>query len=213
MKRKLNFNLVFWIFIFGSIGGVFVEMFWCMLKNGYIASRHGVIYGPFNPLYGFGAVMLTYLLLPISDKKDRFIFFGSFVIGSIIEYIFHIGQAELFGTYSWDYSAKFMNLNGRIDLLHSILWGILGIFWLRKIFPWIEKNVTKLKILQNNILIICLAIFMILNICISGMAVSRWSARSHGIEASNIFEVTLDKLYPDAFLEVIYPNMKVIEKK
>ena len=156
---------------------------------------------------------MSYFLLPISDKKDRYLFFGSFVIGSLVEYVFHFGQALLFDTYSWDYSKKLFNLNGRIDLFHSICWGILGIVWIRKIYPYIEKLIKKIKPKWNKILMISLSVFMVLDIIISGLAVSRWSERTRGVEAKNNIDLYLDIYYDDDFLEKIYPNMKMIVKK
>ncbi|MGI6182130.1 MAG: hypothetical protein ACOYIE_08655, partial [Agathobaculum sp.] len=35
----------------GSFAGVVVESLWCLLRHGYIESRAGLVYGPFNLLY------------------------------------------------------------------------------------------------------------------------------------------------------------------
>ena len=155
---------------------------------------------------------MSYFLLPIRDKKDVHLFFGGFVIGSIVEYVFHFGQSYLFNSYSWNYSAKVLNVNGRIDLFHSICWGILAIVWIRKTYPWLEKNIDKIKPKLNIVLTIVLGIFMIVDIAISSVAVERWSERVQGIDANNEVEKFLDKHYNDKYLEKIYPNMKMIDK-
>ena len=51
-----------WVFYLGSFLGVVVEVIWCLVIHGYIESRTALVYGPFNPLYGVGAVALTLAL-------------------------------------------------------------------------------------------------------------------------------------------------------
>ncbi len=194
-----------------SFLGVIVEMIWCLIKNGYIASRQGVIYGPFNPLYGIGAILITYFLLPIKDKKNIYLFLGGLIIGSLLEYIVHFGQVLFFKTYSWNYSQKILNLNGRIDILHSIFWGLLAILWIKKIFPVIKKLVAKINPDLNKWLMICIASFMILNMSVSMMAIARWSARTRGIAPITYVDKFLDRKYDDEFLKKVFPNMRIIK--
>ena len=58
----VNFYKVALICIAGSFAGVVVEILWCLFRNGYIESRSGLVYGPFNPVYGIGAVVMTLAL-------------------------------------------------------------------------------------------------------------------------------------------------------
>ena len=59
----MGFERQFWVFVFGCVLGVAVEVLWCWLKTGTIESRSGLIYGPFNPVYGGGALLMTVLML------------------------------------------------------------------------------------------------------------------------------------------------------
>ena len=77
MRRQayiLNYSKLFWVFIFGCVVGVAVETLWCILTLRRIESRAGVIYGPFNPVYGFGAVLFTTILKVFAIKG----IYGSF---------------------------------------------------------------------------------------------------------------------------------------
>lgn len=62
------FYKLFLIFIIGCIFGVIYEElilnFFRFLINGefHIEPRRGLLYGPFSPVYGFGAVIMAYLL-------------------------------------------------------------------------------------------------------------------------------------------------------
>lgn len=124
------FNL-FWLFFIASFLGVIIESLQCILTRGMYENRSRLIYGPFNLIYGFGAIIMTLGLHPIRDKSDQVIFFSGFLIRSIFEYICSYVQQQQFRTVSWDYSPFWFNLDGRINLLYSCFWGLLAIAWIR----------------------------------------------------------------------------------
>ncbi len=101
---------------------VIIEMLWCLVSRGYIESRAGLVYGPFNLLYGFGAVVLTVTLYKFRNRGAWISFLGGIIVGSVVEYVCSWGQELVFGTRSWDYSKMPFNINGRICLLYSIFW-------------------------------------------------------------------------------------------
>ncbi|MDY3224512.1 MAG: putative ABC transporter permease, partial [Candidatus Faecousia sp.] len=101
----------------GSFAGVLVELLWCLIRNGYLESRSGLVYGPFNLLYGAGAVVLTVCLYRFRNRSGWISFLGGMLVGTVVEYLCSWGQEVLFGSRSWDYSALPFNLNGRVCLL------------------------------------------------------------------------------------------------
>ena len=131
----VNFYKIALICIAGSFAGVVVELLWCLFRNGYLESRSGLVYGPFNPVYGIGAVVMTLALYRYRNRSSSISFFGGALVGSVIEYLLSWGQETLFGSTSWDYSHMPFNLNGRICLLYSLFWGILGVLWIKSIYP------------------------------------------------------------------------------
>lgn len=203
----LNFYQLFWIFFIGCFLGVVVETIWCLLTRHHYESRTGLIYGPFNLVYGFGALFMTLGLNWLSKKRDAWIFLGGFVIGSVFEYICSWVQEFLFGTVSWQYDEMPFNLNGRINLLYSIFWGLLALLWVKGIYPWMCRLVNRIPDKIGKPLTWVLLVFMILNSAISGLAVGRMSARYAGEPAANALEQFLDDHYPDERLQKIYPNM------
>lgn len=50
-----GFYKLFWIFFIGCFLGVVIETIWCLITRGHYESRTGLIYGPLNLVYGFGA--------------------------------------------------------------------------------------------------------------------------------------------------------------
>ena len=54
--RGMNFYKLFWVFFIGCFLGVVVETLWCLATRFHYESRVGLVYGPFNLVYGFGAL-------------------------------------------------------------------------------------------------------------------------------------------------------------
>lgn len=182
-----------------------------MITRGVIESRTGLILGPFNLVYGLGALCMTTGLYPLREKPDRIILAGGFVIGSIFEYICSYFQEQCFGTISWDYSNFWFNLNGRVNLLYSLFWGLLAIAWIRYIFPKASILIEKIPNHIGIPLTWILVFFMVFNTSASAMALYRQSERRLEIPPSNRIEAFFDDYYPDEVMEKIYPNMVYIE--
>ena len=203
-----NFYKIALIFIAGSFAGVVVEILWCLFRNGYIESRSGLVYGPFNPVYGIGAVVMTLALYRYRNRSSSVSFFGGFVVGSVIEYVLSWGQELLFGSTSWDYSNMPFNLNGRICLLYSLFWGVLGVMWIKSIYPRIAQVILKIPNRFGKILTWALTLFMVFNCLMSLLAVYRWSERIRGEAPSSSVDMFFDEHFPDARMERIYANME-----
>ena len=73
---------------------------------------------------------------------------------------------------------------------------------------WIERIPNRL----GKILTWVFIVFMIFNMLISGLAVRRWTNRSLGQPPANAVSALLDRLYPDEFMRIIYPNMSVVDE-
>lgn len=205
--KGINFYKLFLICFTGSFIGVVVELAWCLIKNGYFESRSGLVYGPFNLLYGIGAVALTLALYRFRNRGSWLSFLGGFVIGSVVEYACSWGQELLFGSTSWDYSGMPFNLNGRICLLYSIFWGILGVWWIKSIYPRMAKRLLRIPNKVGKILTWLLVAFLSVNGLVSLCAVFRWSQRVENIPPANGFFAFFDQHFPDERMERIYANM------
>lgn len=205
--RGINFYKVALICIAGSFAGVVVELLWCLFRNGYLESRSGLVYGPFNPVYGIGAVVMTLALYRYRNRSASISFLGGMAVGSVIEYLLSWAQETLFGSTSWDYSDMPFNLNGRICLLYSIFWGILGVLWIKSIYPRIAQLILKVPNRFGKILTWALTIFMLFDCAMSLLAVDRWAERVHGEAPASGADEFFDQHFPDERMERIYANM------
>lgn len=204
----VNFYKLFWVFFICCFLGVVLETVFVFLRTGHYMQRTGLVWGPFNLIYGIGAVLLTLSLHRLQGKNDRWIFIGGAVIGGAFEYFCSWLQETITGTVSWDYSDIPFNLNGRINLLYCFFWGALGLIWVKEIYPrisgWIERHVSRVYGITITWLLV---VFMVCNTLVSGGAVLRMAERYEGIPATHSWQVKMDERYPDERLARIYPSM------
>ncbi len=206
--QGINFYKLFLICFIGSFAGVIVELLWCLIRNGYVESRSGLVYGPFNLLYGAGAVALTLALYKYRNRNSTISFFGGMIVGSVLEYVVSWGQETFLGSRSWDYSQIPFNLNGRICLLYSVFWGILGVLWMKIIYPSMANIILQIPNKIGKIVTWILCIFMIFNVAVTIVTTYRWSQRVGGNPADNVFEKFIDERFPNERMEKIFANMK-----
>jgi len=204
--QGLSWKKNFWLFIFGCFFGFIMETALTFLNTGQILSRKGVIYGPFNPVYGFGIVILTIFL--VKRKNILIIFLLSALLGGSFEFICSYLQEKLFGTISWDYSHHPFNIQGRTSLKYMIYWGILGLIYIKLIYTLLSKLIEKIPIKVGNIITIIMLIFITIDCIISLTASLRQEERKNGIPAQNNIEKVIDKVYPDSRMNKIYENVK-----
>ena len=197
---------LFYIFIITSICGYFVELVWSFVTKGIFINHSAVVIGPFNFAYGICGVVLTLLLYKFKDESYLKIFLLSFIGGSILEYIMSWGMELVLGFTAWDYSNSFLNINGRICLLFSIFWGILGILWIKILYPQIEKMLNKINPKIYKIVIICLTIFLLFDILLTVSSVNRAREADKGIPPSNGYERFLDNTFNSKYLKNMFNN-------
>lgn len=201
---------IFWIFLIGCVVGTLWEEFLTVIVDHRFESRAGLVYGPFNPVYGIGAVAMTLCLVPISDRRGGMILLVGALIGGGFEYICSFVQEICFGTVSWDYSNMPLNINGRTTLPYMLFWGVAGLVWIR-ILPSIMSTVGRIPHLR--FLSVLLAIFMVFNIAVSAMAGARADERRAGIAPAGRIDQILDSRFPDERMNRIYPNAIVAADK
>lgn len=106
-------------FIIYSIIGFIIETIFGILTKGVLESRKSFIIGPFCSIYGLGAVIMI-LALQKFKKNNYTLFFGGFLVGSIIEYVVSLIGEAIFHVVWWDYSDMAFNINGRIIFIQTI---------------------------------------------------------------------------------------------
>lgn len=155
MNNFLHYFLLFFIY---SVLGWLVETLDILIMNKKLVNR-GFLIGPYCPIYGFGAIAMILYLSGYRDNILTVFLLGS-IICSIIEYITSYLMEKLFKARWWDYSKNSFNLNGRICLKNTILFGVLGVLLVYIINPFISNLIEIIpSIIVLIITIICLLLF------------------------------------------------------
>ena len=201
----------FWFFVIGCIVGTYYEQILTLCKKGVWVSRAGLLYGPLNPVYGFGAVLCVLILHRVKDWKLLWTLGG--LIGGGFEYILSWLQEIFIHSVSWDYSARFLNLNGRTTIPYMVFWGFLFMVVVKVIYPFCSKWIEKIPYTFGNVMTWICIVLMALNMGITCSALLRQSMRHKGIEARTTFAEWLDKMYPDEVIYDVFENMKPASEK
>jgi Predicted membrane protein len=127
-------------------------------------------------------------------------------LGGAYEYICSVFTEIVFGKVFWDYSAMPFNLGGRINLLYCFFWGIAAVVWIKGLYPRVVRVIDAVLRRTKWVLTSALMVFMILNICVSVLALVRYDTRADKKAAVHGWERLMDTHFDDARMERIYPN-------
>ena len=124
--------LLFGKFIVYSFIGWLLEIFTTYLRTGKFVNR-GFLIGPYTPMYGFCALLLVFCFK--GETNLIYIFVFSSLMATTLEYITSVVMEKLFKARWWDYSNYPFNINGRVYLLYSVIFGVLGCLLIDLIDP------------------------------------------------------------------------------
>ena len=202
---------LFFIFMICALLGAIVEMVFCRVTNGYWENRSSLVYGPMGLAYSIGGVVLSLLVFKDTEKPNWKIFLKSFIWMSLAEYIMSLGMEVVFHHRAWDYSNMPLNINGRICLLYSCFWGILGLAWTKLVYPGFKKLVAYIPKKVGKVFFWIMFIFFVYNCIVSAEASLRFNARTDGKPPANQLEVVLDKQFPDWYMKRVYANSMAVD--
>ena len=191
----------------GAFLGVVIESLFFLLYVGHYIRRSGLIYGPFNFVYGFGAAAMSAVLYKFRNKGRFSSFIWGMIIGSAVEYVCSWVIEVATGARSWDYTGQPFNLNGRVSLLSALCWGALGVFWIKDVYPYIARFILKIPNSIGKALVIVLAVCFLADGLLTCATLMRWSQRRTGVVPVNQVERVLDEYYPDSYMEQRFPSM------
>lgn len=132
--RAYQYSLFFLLLMLYSFLGWCGEMVYCSLGQRRLCEKRGFLNGPICPIYGHGALLVLLTVPPVSPV-------WTFLIGAIqtsaVEYLTSYIMEKLFHMRWWDYSRKRFNLNGRVCLLNSVLFGLACVLLCHVLQPFL----------------------------------------------------------------------------
>lgn len=203
---------LFWIFMVASVLGLILEDIFHILVYGGWESRAGLVWGPFSPIYGVGAVALTLFLNRFYYTHDLIVFLAAMVIGAALEYGASWMMEYFWHAVAWDYTGTFGSINGRTNFFFGVMWGTLGLFWVRFVLPIVKRVQERFAGRGGRALKAitwALIVFMVVNAVVTVLALHREGQRAQGIPPATQIDVVLDEVFPDSWLQERFHNMTV----
>ncbi len=124
-------GLVRWVVLFlvsSFFGWLLESAYRSIYEHRFIDS--GLLSGPFIPIYGVGVLIIETIDLLIPDRLIWIEITACIIFCTMLEFLVHAYYEKVFDLKLWDYSSLFLNIQGRVCLLYSLYWGLLGYAYL-----------------------------------------------------------------------------------
>lgn len=133
----------FFLFLAGClVGWIYEEIFYLVTEG--ILEKRGFLYGPYLPVYGFGALLMQ-LLLKRFKGKPAVVFLLSAVITGVLEYITGVLMWAVWHRRWWDYTGLFWNIDGYVCLRSVLSFAVGGLILLYILEPLMRKAYQRLS--------------------------------------------------------------------
>ncbi|MCD8336613.1 MAG: hypothetical protein LUD18_04930 [Lachnospiraceae bacterium] len=138
MKIYTFSQWVLFFYIYCFLGWLW-ESAYVSVKQKHLVNR-GFLKGPLLPIYGSGALCVLAVTIPFRDSVPLMCLSGM-AAATVLEYVTGAVMERLFHVRYWDYSDKFMNLNGHICLASTLCWGVMTVLVVDVIQVYVERLV------------------------------------------------------------------------
>lgn len=210
LSSGINGYALFWIFFSTAFAGALIETLFMLLTRGELQNRSSLLYGQLSLVWGMGAVLFTLLLKRMERGGAVHLFLAGALAGSAYEYLCSWLQEICFGANFWDYRHLPLNLNGRVNLMFSLFWGLAALVWVRRLMPLLCQGVSKLRKHPWQGITWALGALLCLDILLTVAALGRMDARHHQVPALNSVQLFLDRHYSDQRLEESFSTLTYI---
>ena len=170
---------LFLLYIAYSTLGWCGEMLYCSIPKGHICEKRGFLNGFLCPIYGHGALLVLYLLHGGFQNPVLTFIFGA-IVTSILEYFTSWIMEFSFGIRAWDYSGTFLSIDGRTNFVFMVMWGVLGVAWIRLLLPQLLKLINLIPWnWRYGVTAVCAAL-MLLDGVMTIQSIDCWYGRMAG---------------------------------
>ena len=164
------FQKYFLCFVFYSVFGWCYEVFLEVVVYRWGFSNRGVLFGPYCPVYGVGALvfLLCFGRLMARSGSPAFravrvllVFLGCMLTATALELATSYFLEALTGSWPWQTYVNYgIHFQGRIALSPSIRFGLGGLFFLYVLQPLLDRGLAALSPRARGRLAALLAVLM-----------------------------------------------------
>lgn len=220
---KLNYFNLFWVFFVCSVLGLILEEVWHMVvvDPGVYQDRAGMLFGPFSPIYGFGAVLMTMALNRFYKKNPLIIFLVSALIGGAFEVFVGWFMQTSFGVVSWSYShIRLFGMpdpiavltGGRTCTPFACMWGLGGLIWIKVLLPRLLKLINMIPWKRRYSATIILTAVMLIDGVMTLQSLDYWYQRVNGTVRNIPVAQFYDKHFDNEYMENRFQSMTMSPK-
>lgn len=208
MKTVCSYILLF--FVYSFLG-------WCLEVGCKLASDHkfvnrGFLIGPYCPIYGHGALIMTILLHKyLNDPVTLFIMI--ILCCSILEYFTSYFLEKIFHTRWWDYTHYKFNINGRICLETMIPFGLFGLFIMYVTNPFFLGIINSIPVTLLYILSVLLLIIYIIDNIVSFKIIKNIQNVSRNVQKKQVIKKDDTERITELVRKQVESSMKTLEKR
>lgn len=173
IKFGTKIKKIYLTFMIYAVIGWLYEVFLEVVVYRWGFTNRGVLFGPYCPVYGFGALLFIFLVYPMIRKKKLkkkilmipIVFLLCMFWATLLELLTSYLCEFAMGSWPWQTYADYKyNFQARIALSPSIRFGIGGVIFLYILQPVIEKILNKLKLKTLNKVFYIVGFIFILDI-------------------------------------------------
>lgn len=220
---KLNYFNLFWVFFVCSVLGLILEEVWHMvvIDPGVYQDRAGMLFGPFSPIYGFGAVLMTMALNRFYKKNPLIIFLVSALIGGAFEVFVGWFMQTSFGVVSWSYShIRLFGMpdpiavltGGRTCTPFACMWGLGGLIWIKVLLPRLLKLINMIPWKRRYSATVILTAVMLIDGVMTLQSLDYWYQRVNGTVRNIPVAQFYDKHFDNEYMENRFQSMTMSPK-
>ncbi len=176
------------LFFFYSFLGWLIESVKGLIETKKFVNR-GFLIGPLCPIYGFGSLLILFLLQKYANDIIT-LFVLSVVVCSILEYFTSYIMEKLFKLRWWDYSNRKFNIEGRICLTNLMAFGVLGILLIHFINPFVLGLISRMSDKLIIVTFVILYLFFLMDIVVSYEIINKISDTAMSIKKDSTEEIT-----------------------
>ena len=220
---KLNYFNLFWVFFVCSVLGLILEEVWHMVvvDPGVYQDRAGMLFGPFSPIYGFGAVLMTMALNRFYKKNPLIIFLVSALIGGAFEVFVGWFMQTSFGVVSWSYShIRLFGMpdpiavltGGRTCTPFACMWGLGGLIWIKVLLPRLLKLINMIPWKRRYSATVILTAVMLIDGVMTLQSLDYWYQRVNGTVRNVPVAQFYDKHFDNEYMENRFQSMTMSPK-
>lgn len=220
---KLNYFNLFWVFFVCSVLGLILEEVWHMVvvDPGVYQDRAGMLFGPFSPIYGFGAMLMTMALNRFYKKNPLIIFLVSALIGGAFEVFVGWFMQTSFGVVSWSYShIRLFGMpdpiavltGGRTCTPFACMWGLGGLIWIKVLLPRLLKLINMIPWKRRYSATVILTAVMLIDGVMTLQSLDYWYQRVNGTIRNIPVAQFYDKHFDNEYMENRFQSMTMSPK-